>query len=185
MNMNMTGFEQLLAEYGPAALVIAAAAALGTVITERAAGQKMPRFLKSFMPAALSALALVIYDMAVKKCFCPSYHALCTGIAAGSLSTAIAALIRRMLVKGAGGVREISTRRLAAEGFLSGYVPDGDLEAAAAAVCDLLEKSADYTEEQLSEKLSEILDEFAVPMTDTERAAIISALKKLPEDTDK
>ncbi len=173
--MNSSTVNQIFAQYGLATTIIAAASAAATVIINFVFGDRIPRFIRNYLPVILSLVAEFVYDMAaIRKSFVFSAEAFYTGLAAGSLSTAIAALVNKIR---RGEPITFEVTQLFIEGLLEGFIDSQKKSAVAAAVLALINENGDEGYESLYMKIAEILDNNCDGnLTEPEKAAIINAV---------
>lgn len=164
-------------DYGPftliaAALVAAISVLLDKVVFGKILKRETPYFIKNYTSLALSLICASVADMIDKGRFAVSYEGVYLGLITGTLSTAAAVAVNKIMRHEPVGA---DVTALFIEGVLGGIVNERELPAVAALIAAVLEKTV--TDSEKESEIAKILEERAErELSQTERAAIVKTI---------
>lgn len=141
--MELNLLKEFLLSYSLPTAIIALIVGIVGFLTERFIKVKIPQFILTYAPFALSVIIYFAYNMIfVVKAFYFNAEVIYAGLLSGSLSVIIKETIKKLI---SGKRVNLSATALLIEGLISGYVKNGAIANTAVLIESIINKKDDQT----------------------------------------
>ena len=173
--MDVYLIKDFLLSYSLPTVIIAGVVALVNLVMHLIFKEKLPVFIKNYLPFVLSVVSYIAFEMIKLKQFILSADAIYAGVLCGSLSTVIVSALKR-ISKGQGV--GLSASVLLIENLLKGLISDENLSATAQSMDNFIAQNRAGDNDLILGLFNILKDDNTHNLTDEQITKVVTVILK-------